>query len=245
MSHRLDDQEIILRKSIPVVINSFNQAGYLKNMIECFQRNRFGNIVIVDNASTDVTTRKLLLDLEHQGLVVIRYQANFGPKHFHQSGLYQFLGRGYHFFTDPDLDFDILSDNFVTRMIGVSEKYQSWKVGTALEIPGPEQVRQDLIFSPPGENRTYTIPEWEQQWWLRPVEEHIYIAPVDTTLHLFNPAWYPGNDHLKSVPMAYYSGFRIAEPGFVIRHLPWYRVNPLRDDSYENAKLSWNTWQKI
>jgi glycosyltransferase involved in cell wall biosynthesis len=231
--------ELILRKSIPVVINSYNQHGYLANIIHRFRINHFENLVVVDNASDDLLTQELLNHLEKQNIIVIRYDNNYGPRHFHQSGLYKFLGRGYHFFTDPDLDFDRLADDFVQKFISVSEKFTMWKVGAALEIPPAHLIRSDLTCQFPNSNAVYTIEEYEQQvCWNHPMGDDLYSSAVDTTLHLFNPEWYPWDK-----PYKYYSGIRIAGIGYQVRHLPWYKNDILGSEEYSMSNNKWNTWK--
>lgn len=230
--------EIILRRGIPVVINSYNQPGYLRNLVTCLRNNDFENLVIVDNASDDIQTQNVLCDLEKDHVTVIRYGANHGPRHFHQSGMYEFLGRGYHFFSDPDINFPSFADNFVERMISLSEKYHCWKVGSALEIPSVDAIRTDLEFYSPGEQRSYGIAEWEQRFWTDSVEDQVYRAAIDTTWHLFNPQWYPGHDYF-----AYFAGLRVAGPGYTAQHLPWYRHDPLGNEKYSLSKSQWNTWK--
>jgi glycosyltransferase involved in cell wall biosynthesis len=233
-------EEQILRKGVPVVINSYNQSGYLANIVECFRRNHFKNIVIVDNASTCTKTQSLLQELSQQDVTVIVYSENHGPRHFHQSGMSQFLGSGYHFFTDPDLDFDVLADDYVQKMITISEQYQMWKVGSALAIPTAEELRQDLRFHSVGENRDYRIDEWEARYWVDTVEPNVYRAAIDTTLHLFNPKLYTGNEYF-----SYFSGLRLAGDGYTVKHLPWYVNHQLSDTDYENSHNHWNTWKKV
>lgn len=237
----LDSQELILRRAVPVVINSYNQPGYLANIIHRFRVNKFKNLVVVDNHSDDDRTQELLHRLERQDVVVIRYDQNHGPRHFHQSGLYKFLGRGYHFFTDPDLDFDQLADNFVQRFIQVSEKFTMWKVGAALEVPSDQDIKQGLVcyLSGTDQDRNFTVAQHEHEiCWSRPMGDNLYSSAVDTTLHLFNPEWYPHDR-----PYKYYSGIRIAGLGYQVRHLPWYEHDILGNEHYSRSHNQWNTWR--
>lgn len=234
----MNRQERVLRKSVPVVINSYNQSGYLSNIVDCFKRNHFGNIVIVDNFSSCVKTQTLLRELAAQDITVFHYDSNYGPRHFHKSGMCDFLGQGYHFFTDPDLDFGILADDYVQRCIDLSEQHQQWKVGSALAIPEPHEIRTDLVFHSEGENRDYSIDQWEARHWTDEIEPGVYRAAIDTTLHLFNPRLYPGNEYFD-----YFAGLRLAGVGYTVRHLPWYKHNPLADEHYEKSRNTCNTWK--
>lgn len=44
-------KELFLRKTIPVIINSYNQKYYLKNIIEKLLSFEFKNIYVLDNLS--------------------------------------------------------------------------------------------------------------------------------------------------------------------------------------------------
>lgn len=137
------------------------------------------------------------------------------------------------------MDFDRLADDFVQRFIDVSEKFTMWKVGAALEIPPDSEIRKDLKCYISEIDRSYTIAEYEHEiCWSRPMGNNLYSSEVDTTLHLFNPEWYPFDK-----PYKYYSGIRIAGTGYQVRHLPWYKNDILGSERYATSNNSWNTWQ--
>jgi hypothetical protein len=87
--------------------------------------------------------------------------------------------------------------------------------------------------------RTYNVRQWEAQFWVNTVQEGVYQAPIDTTLHLFNPRLYD--------PQKFMQGLRVALPGFVVRHRPWYKDDLLPAaewDFYKAAGLKYNTWNE-
>jgi hypothetical protein len=219
-------QEIILRKTIPVVINSFNQLYYLKNIIMKLKDNNFGNIIILDNLSTYDPLLNFYQEVtKNNQALVIYYNANRGPRYFHQSGLYKILGNIPHLYTDPDIDFDKLDEAYLTTLIDVSNKYKIFKVGSALEIPDSSEMKPGLFMKPGDSNSEIPIVEWESQFWKNEFEPSIYNSPIDTTFHLFNPMYYSDNT-------PYLIGARIAKNNFIVKHLPWYNKNSIPNDEY-------------
>ena len=100
-------EEIILRKITPVVINSFNQPTYLKNIVNKFVMNKFINIFVLDNGSTYQPLIDLYQQLSDKGITILYYNQNRGPRYFHTEEIYKkYLGMIPHVYTDPDIDFD-------------------------------------------------------------------------------------------------------------------------------------------
>jgi len=233
-------REFLLRNTMPVFINSFNQPTYLKNLVGKFRDNGFRNIFILDNGSTSPELSEYYrgIDPKSGEVRVLYYNENRGPRYFHESGLYKMLGGTNHLYTDPDLDFDTLPANFLSTLLDLSEGYHIAKVGCALELPPEDRLRLDLKMLHAG--RTYNVRQWEAQFWLNQVQEGVYQAPVDTTLHLFNPRLYHDQQN-------FMKGLRVALPGFVVRHRPWYVDDPLPAaewEFYKAAGLKYNTWNE-
>ncbi len=236
----MDIKEIILRRTIPVIINSFNQLFYLENLIEKFLQEKFSNIIIIDNGSTyePLNTYLKNISITRKEILVLYYNQNNGPRHFHNSGLYKMLGNIPHLYTDPDLDFEELAPDFLTKLIDFSKKYKKAKVGCALEIPTQELINNNLHYRHIDGN-IYTINEVEEKYWIDPVEEDVFKAPVDTTLHLFNPEFI----HLNT---SFIDAIRVARDGFILRHRPWYKSDqtPEPEQSYyRNLSENFNSWR--
>jgi len=236
--------EIILRRTTPVVINSYNQPSYLKNLIEKFKNNEFKNIIILDNNSKNpelIDYYDYLLRND-QNVMVIYYNNNNGPRHFHLKYIYKLLNTNTHLYSDPDIDFDVLANDFMTQLNEYSEKFKLFKVGCALEIPSAELLANNLSFTAAHlDNKIFTIPEWESQFWLHELEDDIYNAPIDTTLHLFNDKYFYNPDN-------YITGIRIGKPGFIVKHLPWYQTNIMPTNElniYLNTSLHTSTIKKF
>ena len=225
----MDTQELILRKITPVIINSFNQPTFLKNIVEKFKKNGFLNIFILDNNSTYSGIAELYKQLSLEGIFILYYNENLGPRYFHMSETSKFYFRDTpHIYTDPDLDFSELPHDFLTRLISLTEKYKISKAGCALEIPDDNVIVNDLLFSREM-NKYYKIREHEEQFWTNLIEDGVYRAEVDTTLHLFNPKYYASSlDFMNSV--------RVASPGFIIKHLPWYKTTIIPQDELDFYK---------
>ena len=130
----MNAKEKILRKTFPVVINSYNQPTYLKNLILKLKINSCKNIVVIDNESTNKELINLYeyIKLNDENTTILYYNKNNGPRYFHYSGVYKILGGSPHLYTDPDLDFDTLPDDFLCTLLSLSEKYKCFKVGCAL-----------------------------------------------------------------------------------------------------------------
>ncbi len=241
----METKEIILRKTCPVFINSFNQPTYLRNIVEKFCLEGFSNIYILDNnsSSPEIINYYKFLKKEYKKVFVLYYNANMGPRYFHLSGLYQSVGLGDvpHLYTDPDIDFDTLAEDFVSQFLDLTEKYQTPKVGCALEIPTEEEVRSDVICTPPHlGGQSFGIIEWEKQYWKNAIEADAYDAPIDTTLHLFNPKYF---SHAN--PKNYLTGIRVAKKGFIIKHRPWYKEDAVSEKEinfYRRLGYLHNTW---
>jgi hypothetical protein len=232
--------ELILRKTLPVIINSFNQPSYLLNLIKKLEANEFKNIIILDNNSTNPdllkyyqTTTK---DTSH---TILYYNNNNGPRYFHSNYIFKILGGVPHLYTDPDIDFNQLSDDFITTLLYLSDKYSSFKVGCALEIPSENEIKSDIFYIAPHlNNRKFSIKEWESQFWQNEIESDVFDAAIDTTLHLFNPKYF--NDNTDFI-----SGLRIARNGFTIKHIPWYKNDFMSVEEkifYKNLAGNWSNY---
>ncbi len=239
-SEPLQTQELLLRRTLPLIINSFNQFTYLKNLLTKLDRDQFKNIIIVDNDSKYDPLLSYYEELNAIGQVaIIFYGENKGPHFFHMKGVYKLFGSLPHLYTDPDLDYDELAPNFLTELMTISEKYSMFKVGPALEIPSPDEIDNNIYCV--HEARRWTIAEWEQQFWRNQIEEGLYYpGQIDTTFQLFNPKYFTVGSEL-------IDGIRIGKPGFRFKHLPWYShkgyVPKLEQDFYSTTSSQKNTWK--
>lgn len=226
-------QEALLRKTIPVVINSYNQPTYLERLVESFFTQGFKNIVVVDNSSESAQLERLLIEMQVSNRAfVLKYPNNRGPRAFHLEGFYKLLPDMPHLYTDPDVEFDMLSDEFVTTLISISDKFQCAKVGSGIEIPPPDDCKEG-IFPPLG----LSIADNELRFWREEIEELIFQADIDTTLHLFNPKFFDSTAR-------YFNGIRVCRAGFMIRHKPYYKCDGMPDDErdFYLQKTRWSNY---
>lgn len=245
----LSEEEKLLRQVVPVFVNSFEQPTYLRNMLEWLVANGFGRVIVMDQSSTYPP----LLDYYHSDHFhacahLCQLDENVGPRAALKLLPEWFRENGYHIFTDPDLEMPAgPAPDFLTRMVALAEHYNARKVGVALDISDPSSFHDRKVkFSrhrPEG-----TVAEWEGQFWEMPLEPDVYAAAVDTTFHLFNPRarlslrqkvkkW-RGKRHI-------YREIRVAGPGFVSRHLPWYKDDGCPPDEkahYLSRASSWSNW---
>jgi hypothetical protein len=234
-----------LRAELPVYVGSFNQPSYVRQMVVTLRANGFGNIVIADNASTSPKTRTLLAELEAlAGVRVWHLGENIGPLKTVQR--IKAREPGAFVFTDPDLELSpTLPEVFLERLFAVSRRYRSRKVGLALEIPAADEAR-DLRFSHP-DLGDFTVQEWERRFWEDELEPGIFRANVDTTFFLWNPvirvdlrrdyarlrALFRPRRLGRRLPYFRHIDIRVARPGFVARHLPWYKDDRFPEDERE------------
>jgi hypothetical protein len=174
---------------------------------------------------------------KNQFVTVIYYGKNRGPRSFHLDGFSEIFGNIPHIYSDPDLDFEALSDDYIGELLSLSHKYKICKVGSALEVPNTDVQKKGLELNING--KKYSVSEWESQFWINQIEKDIYFAPIDTTIHLFNPQYYKLGD-------PYITGIRVAKTGFIAKHLPWYHSNSFEENQdmsiYKNTQTGWNNY---
>ena len=232
-------REITLRSTIPVVINVFNQHHYLKRMVEQFSESGFRNIVVIDNHSSFPPLLDYYRDLSSRRAAnIIYYNENRGPHYFFVQNIYEHLFESTPFlYTDPDLGWLEISPTFLTTLFGLSHKYKLFKVGCALTLPDEGTMKPDFpLFH--CNDRMYNVSQWEEQFWQNRIETNVYNAPVDTTMHLFNPAYFVQGSAL-------ITGIRVAGPGMEAIHWPWFKddICPPDERAFYRSLTKHSSWQ--
>ncbi len=231
-------EELILRRSVPVVINSFNQYTYLRGMVERLREEGFRNLFIVDQASDHPALMQWLAQVARDEQAYVLYSpTNKGPHDFFLSGRYHWFGGAPFFYTDPDLSWRRLAGDFVTRMFDLAHRYRVFKVGSALTIPSPVEAKADLQMRSK-DGGLISVAQHESQFWENEVLPGVYNAPIDTTLHLFAPQYYvPGSPLI--------TGLRVAGQGYDLKHLPWFKDDPMPAAEYQHylSKSRHTTWR--
>lgn len=225
----------MLRRATPVVVNSFNQLTYTRNLLEKLTEAGFANLYVVDQHSSDPALLDYLAGVNASGAALVLFASeNNGPHHFFAAGLHHSLLGGAPFlYTDPDLSWDTLAPDFLSKLFDTAYKYAAFKVGPALALPSAEEAKP--VFCP-GPNGKATIFEHEGRYWEKELEAGVFDAPIDTTLHLFIPALFPGGTVI--------AGLRVAGEGFSVKHLPWFKDDPMpaRERDFYLARSSYTTW---
>jgi len=225
-------QEIVLRRSIPVVINSFNQFTYLKNIIEKFINNGFCNIYVVDQGSSypPLVEYLSLVNAKFPQVCPIYLHKNNGSRWFLEQSLHDMFASECVIFTDPDMIFDVLAEDFISRLLHLSHKYQIAKVGPALALVNVNDSSIEF------DGKRYSVREWESQFWANPIEDGVYSAGIDTTMCLFIKKYYS--------PNLFYKALRVAGDGFEVQHAPWMLNDRMPHDEREfyKHKAIWGWW---
>ena len=166
-------------KSIPIIIISFNQLFYLKQLIDFLKEHKYKNIVIIDNNSS----YKPLLDYFDtiaSTVTLHRLKENCGHLVFwNNKELFKKYSKGYYVVTDPDIvPVNECPEDFVLHFKRILDRnYQVTKVGFSLKI-------DDIPDSNPNKQK---VIDWESQFWNNQNKEGDYYASIDTTFALYRP----------------------------------------------------------
>lgn len=208
-------------KQVPVIINNFNRLTYLKQLIGFLESRGFGNIVILDNASTYPPLLEYYNTCRYK---IFRLEKNMGHLALWKSGISKKFNRDFFVYTDSDVvPVKECPDDFMEVFMNTLKKHRfARKVGFSLRIDNlPSHYR----------NRDEVI-KWEKQYYEKDAGELLYRAPIDTTFALYRPRATGGsNDY---VPM-----YRTKYP-YAAEHLPWYAdsSNMSEEDLYYTRHAS-------
>ena len=216
-------------KTIPIFVPTFNNPTYANNMAKQIYKHGLGEIVFLDGVSRYPEMTRFLATNNHH---VVTLEENFGPRHIiTNSDIYDILPDLF-VLTDPDLEFSInLPNNFIEKLITISNTFSIGKLGLALSISDSEDFVNSQLFI--GE-RYYSIQEWESQFWTKPETYDAFsgfIADIDTTFALYNKKFYKPNEFASAVRLSTYQGIDIA-----CKHLPWYRNTQIPNDERDYYK---------
>jgi hypothetical protein len=191
------------------------------------------NLVVLDQASTYPPLLALLSEIERE-VTVIRMRDNNGPHWMFTSGFSSILPE-YFIYTDPDIRFpDDMPRSLVSDLMRVMTAARATKVGLALDISQPEKIKNAIL--PIGES-VYSIPEWERQFWRRPIRFRgfeVYKAPVDTTFALYHRSRFDAFVRRFRAESVYYcmdmpGSYRLAGR-YTSVHLPWMLDDPIPEE---------------
>lgn len=216
--------EMMLRTTTPVVINSFDQLTFLRPMVQQLCASGFKNIIIIDQNSSYEPLRSYLKEGSQNRLfTLLTMSQNVGPRHFFSMDLLEAMPR-FFFYTDPDLSWPAgIAPDMVSRFMELSEKYKVGKVGSALMLPDEQIVSREQLNGQPT-----TVRQWQEQFWRAELEPGVYNAPVETTWHLVNRTFF--------TTTSFTSGIRVAGDGYSCKHLPWYAGERAKAPEFELDK---------
>ncbi|MFD2542032.1 glycosyltransferase family 2 protein [Lacinutrix gracilariae] len=166
-------------KEIPIVIISFNQLFYLKQLVAFLIKHEFTNLVIIDNNSTYQPLLDYLDTIEKQ-VKIYRLQENIGHLSFWKTeSIFKKYSKGYYVVTDADIvpDANCPDDFMVTFRNLLDEAYTRTKVGFSLKV-------EDIPDTNPNKEK---IKQWEAQFWKTKVKPNVFKAHIDTTFALYRP----------------------------------------------------------
>jgi hypothetical protein len=193
-------------KTYPIIILSYNQLYYLKQLVSFLHEANYHNIVIIDNASTYPPLLDYLDEIGKK-VKVHKLKNNYGHMVFwrRKEFFYRYAG-GYYAVTDPDvLPDENCPEDFLSYFKNVLEREKKvTKVGFSLNINNI-----------PDENfNKETILKWEKKFWNREDVEGNFIAEIDTTFALYRPNNY---DAIKSN----FLGAIRTKPPYIATHGGW------------------------
>lgn len=221
-------------KSIPILIISFNQLYYLKQLVNFLKKHKYSNIVIIDNNSSYPP----LLDyfeVISKDVTVHRLKDNLGHLSFWKHNeLFKQYSKGYYVVTDPDVvPIEDCPDDFLnTFRLLLDKAFDRTKVGFSLAIGDIPD------FNPNKSN----ILAWEDHFWKYKISQNLYKAEIDTTFALYRPKYQYRRKRFTKA-------WRTDHP-LQARHGGWYiDINNLTEEQEyyiktANASASWLIDQK-
>jgi hypothetical protein len=218
----------------PVIIPTYNNPSYLKLMLNQLNKYNLNNVIIIDNFSLYPEMRELLKELSDKYTIVAKF-TNEGPREFYTNPvLFNWLPEKF-IVTDPDIGFNQnLPSNFIEILEKVSEDFNLFKVGLALDIEfeGNEAIKKIMPWG-------QSIYNWEATMYLNQIGETlsgdpIYKAPLDTTFCFVNKK-YDNGDFL------FTSTARVGG-NFISQHYGWYENPPIPIKEKEYSIINVGRW---
>jgi hypothetical protein len=194
-------------KSIPIIIISFNQYFYLKQLVEFLIQNEYTNIVIVDNNSSYPPLLKYFEEIKKE-VAIHRLKTNEGHMVFWKNKeIFEKYSKGYYVITDSDIvPVSNCPHDFLSYFKSVLDaKPFISKVGFSLKI-------DDI---PEANFNKQKIVDWESRFWTVKDKNDNYIAPIDTTFAIYKPNSY----HVAEDK--FYKAIRAKYP-YMASHGGWY-----------------------
>ena len=222
----------------PIFITSFNNPTFVKLIVNQITSKKLGPIVILDSNSTYPEMIRDLNEYERNGIGVLRFPENVGPRFILQTSMIRTLPRKF-ILTDPDLE---LNQDFEAIHILDFEKLSKMekigKVGLCLDL------RDANDFKSVKNVHGKSIYEWESQFWNQRMDIEwceSYFANLDTTFAFYDKKYFRTKHFYKAIRVNSINGKVISA-----RHLPWYTKTLVPNEEIEfynkvtsTEKISW------
>jgi hypothetical protein len=205
------------REDVPILVNSYNRLGCLRQLLSWLARAGQRRIYVVDNASEYPPLLAYLQEVEALGVAsVVRLNENMGHLAIWRHELLDRLGIDTEFvYTDPDV---IPADTCPPDVVGLLQSVlaDNPEIATA----GLGLRLDDLPDSYPYKSAAI---DWERQFWRAPAAPRLFLAQIDTTFALYRPGSGPALGRL---------AIRTGWP-YVAAHCGWY----LNEDELSDEDL--------
>lgn len=166
---------------IPIIIISYNQFFYLKQLIDSLQSRGYLNIVIIDNASTYPPLLNYLKEIEND-VTIHRLTENKGHMVFwKEREIFEKYAKGFYVITDADVVLiPECPDDFMDILLSQFMSFKSYtKIGLSLkldDIPDENIAKKEIL-------------DWEKQFWQKRKGAFLFEAEVDTTFAIYRPKY--------------------------------------------------------
>jgi hypothetical protein len=217
-------------KSIPIIIISFNQLFYLKQLVVFLKKHNYKNIVIIDNNSTYQPLLEYFDKIEST-VTIHRLKQNYGHLVFWKvKELYEKYSKGYYVVTDADINpIPECPEDFLLYFKTILDKdLKITKAGFSLKIDDiPDtNINKDKVL------------KWESRFWRNCTIDGNFVAGIDTTFELYRTNYiHNENSFLK--------GCRTKYP-YTAKHGGWHiNTNNLTEEQkfyFENCNES-SAWR--
>ena len=196
----INKEKLYDNNKIPAFINNYNRITLTKNTADWLSKYNCIPIIIDNNS-----TYEPLLDYYNKTeYVVIKLNQNLRSRALWNANILQVLGleNKRYIYTDPDLNYDNIPDNWLEILNNGLNKYSKYsKIGFSLKIEHLKGTNNEF------KEKKY---KWESQFWIDKLEDLYFSANIDTTFALYR----------EGVVKHTYSAIRTNIPYCAI-HIPW------------------------
>jgi hypothetical protein len=209
------DFDRVVPGSMPILINNFNRLEVLREQLDWILKlDGELSIVIMDNASTYPPLLDFYASIDFPNAQVLHLGYNSCGNAARDVAA-ALVGFPYFVLTDPDvLPYATTPRDVIPHLRDLLERHPEFNhVGLSLEI-------DDLPERSP---MTQRVLSHESPYWDEPLDDEVYVAPVDTTFAMYRA----GSD-----VRAYWPALRTCRP-YTLKHVDWYRDPSETSEEYE------------